>query len=269
MRFPWIFKCWSPMSSGCWRQGHNSNSRITRWLFRLLRVPPDVSIPIRELREVTIKYEEREGLMVGRIKEKCDEARRLALAARHASGVEKETLRRQAMMCLKSKAQLQEQLNRTVARHLAVEAQSMQLEDASLTSDALSALRTSSRTMEAHGRHVDLERVQRLLERLEGQMVDSAEMGEAFGDMQFAPGSGMDETTLEGELEALLEEDVVVELPSVPAPTVTNVMRTDGTQTMDMSAAAPPVASEKEPLLGDVDGDALTALRKVMAPSAT
>ena len=266
------------MSSGCWRSGHTSNSWFTRLICRLLHIQPDVTVPIQELKAVTNKYEQRETLMVTRIKEKTDEARRLAAKSRVASGVERETLRRQAMMCLKSKAQLQEQLNRTVARHLAVDAQCLQLEDASLTADALSALRTSTRAMEAHGRHVDLERVQRLLDRLEGQMVDSAEMSEAFADVQLAPGSGMDEGQLESELDALLEDEIVVDMPvpgvfapeATVAPAVVSSMRSDSTQTVDAEGAAPPeeVVSERAPLLSKPEeGETLMALRKMMAPS--
>ena len=130
------------------------------------------------------------------------------------------------MMALRQRGQLQGQLARTAARHLAIERQVLALEDASLTTDTLGALRASSRILEAHGKILDVDRITSLLSRLEGQMEASQDLSQAFsehGDTVAWESAGASDEDLEAELVALeadgnAEEEVVAFAPP-PAPT--------------------------------------------------
>ena len=198
-----------------------------RWWYWLWNIKPDVSATIEELNSVSENYEARENVLAGRIRDKMAEARRLGMAARHVSGSESATMRRQALMCLKSKSQLEEQLNRTVARHLAVEGQKLAIEDATLTVDTLESLRRSSYVLEAHGRMIDMKRVSSLLDKLETQMESATEIGDAFAEhpptmLSTVPEDG----SLEEELNGLLEEEhVIIDTASLPGITVHPVPR--------------------------------------------
>lgn len=198
---------------------------VLRWWYWITRGRPDVTKPIRELRRVTAQYTERESVIAQRITEKTAEARRLAARARVTAGGEKDALRRQAMMALRQRGQLQGQLARTTARHLAIESQVLALEDASLTTDTLGALRSSSRILEAHGKILDVDRITSLLSRLEGQMEASQDLSAAFtehGDAVTWDSAGLSEEDLEAELVALEadggvgEEEVAFMPPPVP-----------------------------------------------------
>lgn len=259
---------------------------VLRWWYWLTSGRPNVSKPIAELRRVTHQYEEREDAIGRRVAEKTAEAARLVARSRRCAGAERDTLRRQAMMALRQRGQLQAQLARTTNRHMAIEAQALQLEDAGLTSETLVALRHSSRTLQAHGKILDAEKVSALLSRLESTMDAGADLSNAFSEHgEVVSGeSGITDDDLEAELDAMnAEADLAAGdsdtalLASDPAPApapapvhapprVHSSMDDPSRRPPHDPPAAPLIPNDTTPLLAPPPEDELPhALRVAMA----
>merc|ERR1719383_884952 len=163
--------------------------------------------------------------------------------------------KKKALMELKKKKVLSDNLERIMGKKLNLETQIMTLEEAVMNAEVVSGMKTGAQALQQQQEKVDIDDI----DELRDQMQEQQDMMHEINDVLAEPVMDMDDDELMAELNELEEleaDDMLADLPVVDTqPAQTNP------QTQDLIADMPSVPSGNKPQkVVDKDEEELMAL---------
>jgi len=172
---------------------------------------PNPSAAIEKLRETSSMLEKREAHLETKIQKEKVNAKRLAQNPRN---------RNAAMLALKKVKIYEQQLVQLSGSRLTLETQIMAIENATVTYATLNAISSGTRVLRGLNQNMDVGDVEDVLDTFQDQIETAKDIGEALAR---PVGMDFDDQELEGELDALLEEDLEDKFKDIEIPSTVNV----------------------------------------------